>query len=285
MSNRKQCILFALAVFAVACAGWFASCSATLKVQSSEQTPIIGKGEVELHLEAGPPRTVELGPTAAMPAGSCVKITFRDARGKETGSSDTTVGGPPVKVPPGSKSVTVSPCDPVKPKEEDKDKPQKGGPKPPKGQQSMTASSGELFFYRSVPIDISDGRGKYVDFTVRATDHEEADRIASDFIGDGVRKPCPPEVQTYGFVYASILGGGGVRLAFIANDVPASFSFTYDGKVSSRSSKLFTINGWYAQVVTIPHSDIDLSFGGSNAVQFTLTTAEQEIGATVEVQH
>lgn len=264
------------------------ACETTIKVQGGKDTPIIHDTTVGVTMRAGPPATVETTPTETVPPGTCLKLTFTDGKGNVTGTAESTTGGDAVPVPAGSEDVTISPCDP-KPDPDSKSK----NLKPMGGgivlDELRVADSGELFFYRTLPLDMSDGRGRFVDFTVRAADHDAADLIARHFLSAGIGEKKPIEVQTYGFAYVRVLPDASVRVSMISSAKPTALDFQWNGRhvADLRNAHVFATRGWYASTVRVPSSLVDVSrFGANNDVAFKLDTVERalELSSSVEVK-
>lgn len=257
------------------------ACQATVKVQGGKDTPIIHDATVDVTLSAGQPPTLKTEPTDTVPAGTCLRLTFRDAAGNVTGSTETTAGGEEVPVPPGSQEVTISPCLPKAP--DKKTKNQQGG-----RENSTLAGAGEVWFYRSMPIG-HDGRGRFVDFTVTAPDHDAADLIAQRFLVDGITQPKPPEVETYGFAFAYVEKDASVLFAMISSTAPRSLQFDWNGRhfANLHGARIYPVRGWYATTVQVPSSLVDVSsFGARNDVSFRLETVGRtlELSSSVEVK-
>jgi hypothetical protein len=256
------------------------ACEATMKVQGSENTPIIGDAFVDFTIKAGPPATIEANPTDTVAPGTCLKLTFVDAKGNVIGSAEATTGGDPVPVPPGAEDVVVSPCDPKPDPDKKSDKAKRPGIF---GREEL-AGGGALFFYRSMPLNALDGSARFVDFTVRARDHFLADVIAFDFLAGGVFKAKPSEVETYGFVHAEATGSGQVCFVLASSSKPTGLVFDWNGRqiATLKDAHRFRSAGWYLSAVHVPGSMVDV-LRSANDFAYKLATVDGEIASASSV--
>ena len=177
-------------------------------------------------------------------------------------------------MPPGATDVTISPCDPPK---DPKKKVKRSGSVP------VVAQPTDVFPYRQVPVDFSDGRGRWLDFVVSASNPEQADELAAAFRVGTLERPCPPQVTPQAFAEAELLADGRVRFTMFSTSRPTALDFRW------QDAPLYTLadatvqeaNGWYATSVFVPADLVELpvpGFAAENQASFTLETAERPVG-------
>ncbi len=230
-------------------------------------------GKVELDIDVDR-RTAVLSPDDANPPGTCVKLTWLDGNGNPIGSAEVTAGGPPVDVPPGTEDVSVGPCDP--PQDPKKKKKRRAG------SPSLVAQQVEVFPYRQIPIEFSDSRGRWVEFTVEAPNREQADEIAQEFRSGMFQEPCPPQVTPYAIADVERLSDGSVRYSILSTASPVSLDFRWNGEplFTLADASVAVANGWYATTVHVPADLVETPFPGSpaeNEASFTLQTSQQTL--------
>lgn len=254
------------------------ACSTTVRVRGGEHTPIVGEAEVELTMKAGQPATVEAGATETVPPGTCLRLTFTGKGGAALGTAETSAGGPPVPVPPGTEDVTVSPCAPDDPADHQAD----GKKKPTRGsrggEEDLAVFS--TYFYRTVPVTArTDSR--FVDFTVTAADRAAADSLAGEFLASPIGATPPAGLETYGYLAVHLRRDGSARLSMISRFDPTSARARWN-----RASHLvgpgreLSANGWWAWVAIVPAPDVL----AENSIEFSLESRDRKVGLSVSVE-
>lgn len=271
----KKILCFGLATLLVV----LAACSATFKGKAGPGVPFIGGSEIEFTVNLGN-GTLKVPPQPGLQDGDCIKVTFLDGDGQPIGSTEATVGKD-TKAPDGTEDVEFSPCDP-KPDPKDKTKKADGM------QLNVRLADAGLYLYLRRPFNVTDGRARWIDYTVRAASRAEADAIAARFSSNlSVR---PPEVEVFTFADVSVRPTGLVKFSILSQDKPLALTFDWNGMplYTLRDARVRHVGSWYVTSVFVPADLVNTPIVGftnvSNEAHYKLDTVARPQELTVSFE-
>lgn len=244
------------------------ACKASVEAEAGPGTPIFGGSKVRIEVDG---RTVSVPAGEPQPkAGDCVHVNWLGANGEDLGGTDVVVGGPGAQAPPGAEGVTVSPCKPAEHK----------GATGAHSPQQFVSGALEVFAFRYQPLDFTSGRGRFVDFTVSATDDATARTQALEFLRGTLERSCPPTVTPYGFADVEVLQDGRVRFSIVSLAEPRSLSFSWNSRAVGTLAQARVARssaGWYASTLIVPAGLVFYGVPGlpvTNSAAFDLVTRD-----------
>lgn len=258
------------------------SCAFSAEAEAGPGVPVFGGTKVKVEAD-GRRVTPQPDENGGFPRpGDCVRLHFKDGAGNEIGTADVPAGKT-VEAPEGTEGVTWSPCDP--PADDG------GQPKTKQsgGSSSRLQAAGTVEVpYRSFPLSLEHGRGRWCDYVVDASSRLAADAIADEFERDQrLEEPKAAGLEAYTFAEVRVRPSGDVRFSAISWDAPKKFEVTWNGTrlpfkgTSVKRSR----GGWYATTVVVPAALVDYGslLGGdsTNQVEYSLETAGGRVAASL----